>query len=158
MTRPLAAASGLLLALLAACAPSAERTAADRKAIEDLLADYAARLTRAYESGDAAALAEVATGREIKRVEVRIAELAEGGRGLRPRLVRMAVDEIEAQSGTTATATTIETWDLRMVALGSEEKLGESTGQENRVVYTLMREQGRWWVISRLLRSTNESP
>ena len=150
--------SGLLLALLAGCGPSAQRAGEDRQAVESLLADYAARLTRAYEAGDPAPLAEVATGREGTRVTSRIAELAGDGRGLRPRLVRMVVDGFEAQSGTSATATTIEVWDLKMVALGSEATLGESKGQENRVVYTLMRERGRWWVLSRMLRSSNESP
>ena len=46
----------------------------------------------------------------------------------------------------------------RIVALGSEQTVAESKGQENRVVYSLMRERGRWWVLSRLLRSSTEGP
>jgi len=149
---------GLLLALLAGCGPSPERAAADRAEVEKLLADYAERLTLCYQTGDAAPLAEIATGRETTRVTVRIRELSEQGRALRPKLVRMVVESVEAHSGTGATATTIETWDLTMVAVGSEQTVAESKGQENRVVYSLMRERGRWWVLSRLLKSSTEGP
>jgi hypothetical protein len=152
------ASVGLLLALLAGCGPSAERAAADRQAIESLLADYSARMIRAYETGDTGPLAEVATGREITRVGVRIREMSEQGRALRPRLVRLVVESVEASSATGATTTTIESWDLTLVALGSELTIAESKGQENRVVYSLLRERGRWWVLSRMLRSSTEAP
>jgi hypothetical protein len=154
--------SALLLVLavvaLAGCGPSPERQAADRQAIEQLLSDYARLMTEAYRNGDSAPLAQVATGREVARVATRIRDLAEQGRGLRPVLQRQVVESVESYSATGATATTIETWDLSVVALGSEKTLVESPGQENRLVYSLVREGDRWWVLSRLLKSSSEAP
>jgi hypothetical protein len=150
----------LVLATVVAlgCGRSPERIAADRQAVESLLADYARLMSEAYTSGDTAALARVATGREVARVASRIRELADQGRGLRPVLKRQVVESVESYSATGATATTIETWDLRVVALGSETTVLDSPGQENRLVYSLVREGGRWWVLSRLLKSSSEAP
>jgi hypothetical protein len=158
MKRALTTVLALAAFALAGCGRSPERVAADRKAVEQLLADYARLMSEAYRTGDSAPLAQVATGREVARVATRIRELAEQGRGLRPVLQRQVVESVEAYSATGATATTIETWDLRVVALGSEATVAESPDQENHLVYSLVRESGRWWVLSRLLKSSAESP
>jgi hypothetical protein len=147
-----------LLLLATACGPSSARVAADQAAIQALLKDYVARMAQAYRKGDAQLLAEVATPREVARVAARIRELAQQGRGLRPELERLAVERIDVYAASAATANTIETWDLRVVALGSELPVSEATGQENRIAYSLIREDGRWLVLTRLLRSTSENP
>jgi hypothetical protein len=147
----------VLAALLcAACGPSEARRAEDRQAIERLIADYAAKLSEAYLSGDAEPLRAVATEREISRVFSQIQSLAVEGRALRPQLVRQTVETLEIHRATAATVTTVETWSLRVVAIGTEAVVSESPEQTNRIVYTLNRDQGRWWILSRILRSSSE--
>ena len=147
-----------LLLLTVGCGRSAARVAADQAAIQKVLDDYVARLAEAYRKGDAQPLSEVATPREVARVAARIRELAQQGRALHPELKRLAVEKIDVYATSAATATTIETWDLRVVALGSELPVSEATDQENRIAYSLIREDGRWLVLTRLLRSTSENP
>jgi hypothetical protein len=115
-------------------------------------------MTAAYETGATSGLADLATGREVVRVGNRIQELAVEGRELRPQMRSQVVESIEFSSGTTASAVTVEVWDLRVVAAGSGAPVSESLGQENRILYSLSRDQGRWWVLSRILRSSTESP
>ncbi len=148
----------VLLAGLGACGRSAERVEADRIEIEGLLSAYAAAMTAAYESGDTTALAVLATGREVVRVDARIRELAVEGRELRPVLRSQAVESIDYSSGTSAMAVTLEVWDLRVIAVGSGAPVAESLAQKNRILYSLSRDDGRWQVLSRILRSSTESP
>lgn len=148
-------AIALLLLVAAGCGPSEDRRDRDRAEIHQLLADYAQRMTEAYRTGSAEVLREVATEREIARVHKRIAELAEGGRMLRAEIRNLRVDSIEFNRAT-ATATTGEIWHLQVVAYGSEAVLSESSEQENRVLYSLTRDGGRWWILSRILTSSSD--
>ncbi len=141
--------------LLLACG-GAERRAADRKAVEELLAAYPAALSAAYSQGSSEPLRALVTPRELTRVEARIAELSDQGRGLRARLLHRRVAAIDLHSATSGTANVIETWNLRVVALGSEQMVSESPSQENELVYSLVRDQGRWWILSRQLKHSSE--
>jgi len=129
---------------------------AERRAIGELLDRYVVDMAAAYESGDASKVADAATEREQRRIEQAISELASEGRGLRPSLVRLAIDSIERGSRTTVMVDTIETWDLRVVALGSDEVVSESLGQENRLSYVLIREDDEWRILSRQLKSSTQ--
>jgi hypothetical protein len=151
------ASIGLALVLLvsAGCGPSPERREQDRAEIERLLSDYAGRMSEAYRTGSAEALREVATERELARVHARIAELAEGGRMLRAESTSRRIESIEFNR-TSAIATTAETWHLQVIAVGSETVLSESTEQENQVVYSLTRDRGRWWILSRILKVSSD--
>lgn len=154
MPRALLSAA-LLLLIGAGCGPSEERRERDRAEINRLLTDYTQRMTEAYRTGSAEVLREVATEREIARVHKRIAELAEGGRMLRAEVRGLRVDSIEFNRAT-ATATTGEVWHLQVVAVGSEVVLSESAEQENRVLYSLTRDEGRWWILSRILTDSSD--
>ncbi len=143
------------LGLLLACG-GAERRAADRKAVEELLAAYPAALTEAYAAGSSDPLRELVTPRELTRVDTRIAELRDQGRGLRARLLQRRVAAVDLHSATSGTANVVETWNLRVVALGSEQTVSESPSQENELVYSLVHDQGRWWILSRQLRHSSE--
>ncbi len=142
--------------LLVGCAGTAERRAADRAAVEKLLAAYPAALAEAYANGTSSPLASIVTGRELDRVDHRIAELRDQGQALRARLLDRTVTSIDLHSATAGTATVREVWTLRVVALGSEETLGESASQENELVYSLIRDHGRWLVLSRMLKHSSE--
>jgi len=146
----------LTLPLVGACGPSADFVAAERPAIERLLADYAGRMAEAYRTGDATPLAEVATERETLRVATQIESLASEGKQLRVELLRQAIESVDVYRRTGATVQTLETWRLEVVALGSEAVLSQSPEQENRVVYSLVREEGRWRILSRILKQTSE--
>ena len=43
-----------------------------------------------------------------------------------------------------------ETWNLKVLAVGSGAVLSESPGQENQILYSLTRDGGRWWILSRI--------
>jgi hypothetical protein len=146
------------LALAGGCGPSAERRAAVRAEVEKLLADYAVALTEAYRTGDPVGMSQVATGREIERVRARIQELAQEGRELAATLREQRVVELDFHRATGATVVAFETWDLRVLTAGTEQVVAESLAQQNRIVYSLSRDGGRWWVLSRLLASTSEAP
>jgi len=147
------------LALVAgtfACAGGGEIDAAARREIEQRLALYAAQMARAYETGDAAQVEGVATAREVDRLRISIEELAVEGRALRPVLRSQVVESIDRAGNTAVAVGTLEVWDLRVVTLGGEQTVSESLAQENRLTYSLVREEGQWRVLSRLLRSSTE--
>ncbi len=139
----------------AACGPSTARRDQDRAEIEQLLADYARRLSEAYRSGSAESLREVATEREISRVHRQISEQAGNGRMLVADLVSSTVQSVEFNRAS-ATATVSETWNLKVLAVGSGAVLSESPGQENQLLYSLTRDGGRWWILSRILARSSE--
>jgi hypothetical protein len=145
-----------LVLILAACGEAGGVSPEDRRAIETLLSAYTDRMATAYASGDASVVAEVATEREQARLAAAIAELEVEGRGLRPTLERLTIEEVAPAGRTTFTVATIEVWDLRIVALGTEQPISESLDQENRLTYSVIRERGEWRILSRLLRSSSE--
>ena len=148
----------LSLGLVSGCGASREVDAAERRQIEQRLADYAAQMALAYESGEASVVGDVATEREVDRLRISIEELAVEGRALRPTLRSQVVESIERAGNTAVAVGTIEVWDLRVVTLGGEQLVSESLAQENRLTYSLLREGGEWRVLSRLLRSSTEEP
>ncbi|MCB9377981.1 MAG: hypothetical protein H6511_04370 [Holophagales bacterium] len=139
-----------------ACRPSDANVAEARPAIEQTLSAYAEKLAEAYRTGDPRPLAEVATEREILRVGAQIQELNAAGKELHVELVLQAVESLDLYKSNAATVQTVETWKLQVRALGSGAILSESPEQENRVVYSLIREEGRWRILSRILKQTNE--
>jgi hypothetical protein len=155
MSRRLRSTAILGTLVIAACRPDEPTDAALRGEVERLLAAYGAALVEAYTKGDAEALAGVATERERFRIAQQIASFEAQGTGLRPVLKSLAVESIERAGRTSLTAVTDELWDLRTVALGTELPMGEELDQQNRIEYTLLRDQGRWLVLSRNLRTSS---
>jgi hypothetical protein len=68
----------------------------------------------------------------------------------------MTIESIAPAFRTTYHVDTFEIWDLRVVALGSEQTVSESLAQENRLTYTLIRDGDEWHVLSRVLRSSTQ--
>jgi hypothetical protein len=129
---------------------------ADRRGIEATLRSYAEAMAEAYRQGDPQPLAPLATERELQRVRISIEELEVEGRALRPTLRSLSIESIDRAGRTSYAVQTLEVWDLRVVALGTEQTVSDSPAQENRLWYTLLRENGDWRVLSRLLRSSTE--
>jgi len=147
----------LALGLWVGCTGGREVAPDDRQAIEAVLRAYADSMAAAYQAGDAAGIASLATEREQQRLAISIRELADEGRALRPVLKSFVVESIERAGNASVAANTLEVWDLRVVALGTEQQVSESLDQENRLTYSLVREQGKWRVLSRLLRTSSAS-
>jgi hypothetical protein len=145
----------LTMLALAACGASREIGADERLAIDGVLDAYAQAMADAYRSGDANRIDAVATGRERHRLEISIRELADEGRALRPELRSLTIESIERAGHTSVAVNTLEVWDLRVVTLGTEQLVSESLEQENRLTYSLIREEGQWRVLSRLLRTSS---
>lgn len=151
----------LLLALLAgavaACGePTPEEVAADREEIEDFLREYLPKLADAYRTGDASALEPYAAAKEQASVEHRARELAKSGEVLAPVLDSVEVEEVRTWQAVNAYVTTVEQWDIRTYATGTENVVREQLDQVNRVKYQLKREDGRWRVFWREIQQTFE--
>lgn len=147
----------LALALCAGgCRPSQDLVTEARPEIEATLASYAASLSEAYRSGDPTPLSEVATEREVARVGAQLEGLAAEGKQLKVELLLQGIESLDLYKTNAATVQTVETWRLQVLARGSEAVLSESPEQENRVVYSLIREEGRWRILSRILKQTSE--
>jgi hypothetical protein len=148
----------LTVGALVSCGTQREVDSRVREEVESRLAEYAARMAEAYAAGDASRVAGVATEREVERLRISIEELAVEGRALRPTLRSQVVETIDRAGNTAIAAGTIEVWDLRVVAVGTEQLVSESLAQENRLTYSLVREGGEWRVLSRLLRTSTAEP
>ena len=144
-----AVALALVLAV-AACEPSAEKVAADRGEIEEMLERYAEQLSQAYAFTDPEALAEVAMPREVASVETNIARLAQDGRRIASHQKQMTIEDLDVFQVGDAYVRTHEVWDIRVMALGAEEEISRDENQASRVRYRLKKDdEGRWKVLWR---------
>ncbi len=152
--RPLALLT-LLLPLLACggVEPASEAVGAE---IERDLAGYLPRLAEAYRSGEASVLEGFAAEKEIAGLDKRISDMLAQSREMRPEFKGFTVEETTVWSHANAYVTTLETWDLRVFASGTDRQLSEQLGQVNRVKYQLKQVDGRWQVFFRELDSTFE--
>lgn len=136
--------------------PSAEEVAADKEEIEAFLREYLPKLAEAYESGDASALEPYAAAKEQASVERRARELAKSGEVLAPVLDSVEVEDVRTWQAVNAYVTTVEQWDIRTYATGTDNVVREQLDQVNRVQYQLKREGGRWRVFWREIQTTFE--
>jgi len=150
----------LLLAaplVMLAC-QSDERTAElERGDIEDLLADYLPRFAEAYRTGNVEVLREVASEKELAAMTKQISDLmSQEGRVIDPTLESFTVEQINVWNYSNAFVTTIEVWDLKVLASGSETVLSEVEDQRSRVKYQLKRREDGWQILSRMRETTFE--
>ena len=144
-------------ALLAGCGPpSAEEVAADKEEVRAFLAEYLPKMAEAYETGDTAPLEPYTTLKERETIKKQVRDRARQGTILAPELVRLEVEDVVTWSAVNAFVTTVEVWNLRVKATGSEALVREALDQTNRVKYQLKREEGRWRVFGRQLQETFE--
>lgn len=147
-----------LVALSVVSCAGDERTAElDRGEIEALLADYLPRLAEAYRTGNVEVLREVASEKELAAMTKQIGDLmSQEGRVIDPTLDSFTVEQINVWNYSNAFVTTIEVWDLRVLASGSEQLLSEVDGQRSRVKYQLKRRDDGWQILSRIRETTFE--
>lgn len=135
---------------LVACGPSAEKVEVERSEVEADLAAYLPLLARAYATGEVEPLRPHAAEKELARIAMRVEELADEGKVLRPEFHSVTVESVNSWSVSQAFATTVEVWDLRLYALGSEDRLlSEAVGEATRVKYQIRHDGERWRVLAR---------
>jgi hypothetical protein len=157
MRRPLLALVPLLPALLLAGAcggASPEEEAADREEIAAFLREYLPKMAEAYRTGDVEPVIPYSTQKERAVIESRVRDLARTGQILAPELESVEVEDVTVWSAVNAFVTTVEVWNIRVLASGTEAVIREELNQPNRVKYQLKREDGRWRVFGRQLEET----
>lgn len=142
-------ACALLLEASGCGGPSPEGQAADRESIEAFLEEYLPALAQAYRTGDVDVLDPYAAEKEQAAIARRVDDLGEHGEVLAPELVSVQVEDVTSWAEVNAYVTTVEVWNIRTYATGSENVVREELGQTNRVKYQLQRDAGRWRVFWR---------
>lgn len=157
MRRPLPALALLLASafLAGACGgQSPEEKAADQEEIQAFLEEYLPRMAEAYRTGDVEPIVPYTTEKERAVIENRVREMAKTGQILAPELDSVEVEDVTVWSAVNAFVGTVEVWDVRVLASGTEAVVREELNQPNRVKYQLKREDGRWRVFGRQLEET----
>jgi hypothetical protein len=153
MSRPLAA---LLLAALAlhGCGPSPQEIEQDRADIRQVLEAYLPRLADAYATGNTAQLKGMAVEKEIAHVDKVVGDLAQQGQSLHPTLKQLTIEDATFWSHDNAYVTTLEVWDVKSFAVGTDHQLGELLNTSHRVKYQLKRRSGSWEILYRQVEQT----
>lgn len=157
MRRPLPALALLLASALLAGAcggQSPEEEAADQEEIQAFLEEYLPRMAEAYRSAEVEPIVPYTTEKERAAILTRVGDLAKTGQILAPELESVEVEDVTVWSAVNAFVTTVEVWDVRVLASGTEAVVREELNQPNRVKYQLKREDGRWRVFGRQLEET----
>jgi hypothetical protein len=142
----------LMLLVAAGCGPSAERQQLNRDEIKADLEVYLPLLGEAYATGNLEPLREWAVEKEVARVRKRLDDLASQGRRLVPTFRQMTIEDVHIWNYSNAFVSTLEVWDLQILATGTENLLTEELGQRNRVKYQLEREKDHWRVLFRTIQ------
>jgi len=160
LRRTVAALAFLSLALgvlAAGCKPSPEEKEANREEIAAFLKDYLPKMAEAYRTGDTEPLAGYAAQKEREAIKKRVRDLAKQGQILSPKLDSLQVENVTTWSRVNAYVTTVEVWDLRVLAAGSNTVLRQELNQSNRVKYQLKRDGGRWRIFWRQLEKAYDN-
>jgi hypothetical protein len=142
----------LISLLCVACSPSAERQEVNRDEIKADLEVYLPLLGEAYATGNLELLREWAVEKEMSRVMKRLDDLTSQGRRLIPTFRQVTIEDVNVWNYSNAFVTTVEVWDLQILATGAEEVLAEELGQSNRVKYQLKRGEDHWRVLFRTIQ------
>jgi len=144
----------LLAVAVGACRPTPEEKAADREEIAGFLREYLPKMAEAYRTGDTESLASYAAQKEREAIKKRVRDLAKQGQVLAPSLDSLEVEDVRIWSRVNAYVTTVEVWDIRVLAAGSDSVVRQQLDQSNRVKYQLKRDGDHWRVFWRQLEQT----
>ena len=148
----------ILVAALAGCSASDEVSPADEQAISESLAQYLPGMANAYATGDLEPLRGIAAEKEIATLHKKINDLMnEEGRIVEPTLRGFDIEDVTIWSYSNAFVTTLETWDFRVLASGTDTVTSEVDGQRQRVKYQMKRRDEGWQVLYRVIETTFES-
>lgn len=146
----------LLAAMLLGCGQETVSDA-DREAIRATLAEYLPRMAEAYATGNVEVLRGVAAEKEVAIIYKKVSDLMnEEGRVVEPTLRDFVIEDVTVWNHSNAFATTLETWDFRVLVSGSDTVTSQVDGQRNRVKYQLKRRPEGWQVLYRTIEATFE--
>ena len=97
-----------------------------------------------------------AAEKEIAVMEKRIEDLLTESRVIRPTPLSVQLEDVRIFNYANAFVTSLETWDLRVYAAGTDKVLSEALGQRNRVKYQMKRRDDGWVILYRVLETTFE--
>lgn len=134
-----------------------QNLAADKESIREMMQAYLPLLGEAYESGNIEILRPYVAEKEMASLLKRIGEfMDQEGRVIRATLQSFTVEDVEIWNYSNAFVTTLEVWDVEVLASGSDQVLSQSLGQRNRVKYQLKRRDDGWLVLHRQIEATLE--
>ena len=143
------------MGLLTACSDPNVVNPDDEASIEELLGRYLPKLSEAYATGDVEVLRDVAAEKELAGLVKRISDLQnEESRTVVPSLRSFDIEQVTIWNHSNAFVTTLEVWDLTVMASGTDHVLSEVEGQRNRVKYQLKRREDTWQVLHRAIETT----
>ena len=120
--------------------------------MEASLEEFLPVLGRVYQDGDIEALRPFAAEKELARIQKLVEDLADQGRYLAPEFKSMTVEDTHVWNNSNAFVTTLEVWDVRLHALGSDTMLAEDIDKASRVKYQLKRDGDGWRVLFRAIQ------
>ncbi len=127
----------------------------ERERIEAVLASYLDGMAAAYASGDTSQLEGIAAPKEIAILQKKIGDLmAQENRYIEATLEDFVIEKILISNYSNAYVTTLETWDFRVLASGSDVVTSEVDDQRQRVKYQMGRTGDSWQVLYRLIETT----
>jgi hypothetical protein len=148
---------GLVLVAVGCGAGAEAELEADKADIEALMSAYLPKLGEAYESGNIEVLRDYVAEKEMASLLKRIGDfMDQEGRVIAPTLQSFTLENVEIWNYANAFVTTLEVWDVRVLASGTDQVLSESLGQRNRVKYQLKRRDEGWQVLHRSIETTLE--
>jgi hypothetical protein len=153
-----AVAALAVVASLAACRPDVQEVAVEEEAIRAVIARYADLLSQAYAFTDSSLLEPVASQRERAAVETNVRQLADQGQRIATDLKDLQIEELRMSDLDNAYVQTFETWEIRVMDLGSERVISVDANQRNRVRYQLKRQDGEWRVLWRQRTDAGATP
>ena len=143
--------SAVVLSALVACGGGESKEAADWASVEATLRAYLPKLAEAYAEGDASGLEGLAAPKEIARINKGIDELYALGRTLEPEFLELTVEKVDVWGYANAFVNTVEIWNIRSYATGTNALVGEDLGKSERVKYQFKREGDEWLVLYRTI-------
>jgi DNA repair ATPase RecN len=143
------ALTSLLVAV--SCSPSTDDTAEAKEEIQAFLEEFLPALGQAYAQRDAYLVEQYVAQKEIARIGKRLDELSALGQVYEPTVRTITIEDVNIWSHSNAYVTTLEIWDVRRLAAGSDQVLTEALEQPNRVKYQLKRDADGWRALYRTI-------
>ena len=147
-----AAACALLATVaLLGCSESVEDADEARVEIKAFLEEFLPALGRAYAERNAYLVEDFVAQKEISRIGKRLSELSAQGQVYEPTVQTITIEDVNIWSHSNAYVTTLEIWDVRRLAAGTDQVLTEVQDQPNRVKYQMKRDIDGWRVLYRTI-------
>lgn len=150
--KPRLGPTALVLLVLISCGSAETRQEVEEGKIQASLETYLPLLGEAYATGNLEKLQPWVAQKEVARVRKRIEDLGQQGRTLVPTFRQLTIEDINIWNRANAYVTTVEVWDLRVLATGTDQVLSEEIAQSNRVKYQLKRGEDRWRILFRTIQ------